>query len=425
MVGMNTGLEGMRRMHDTSIFEQRMLDNGIHVWVQRPPILTDSSGTIRVVLKNVGSQLDPKDYSGIAHIFEHLPFRGTRRKPSTRDVEDPIREKGGNINATTHQRFTEFRVSGLPARDFELAVETLAEMVAFPLMRPQDLELERGAIREEYRLSESDPEAVRAEMILKTLFGTHLWGRKAIGDLNVIETITTGQLRKFHADHYHAGNIQVIVGGGFTERPDLLEIVTRHFGELQFHEPAAIPNFPLPFGRKGEVHIVEPRCARESIAMVYPLEGGWNHDTLDFSAGLLGGGVTSPLVHELRVERGLIYGGGICSWGMYPDFRYFIVDFKTPVSNYEECRGAYRRVLEDLSTDSIVKHQRGRQYERQTRFSRPGRACGAATWDIMNFGRIESCWEEEAHEDELTVADVFRLRDHLFENEPLTCIITT
>ena len=183
MAGMNTGLEGTRRMHDTSVFKEEELGNGIHVWVQRPPILTDSSGTIRVVLKNVGSQLDPEGYSGTAHIFEHLPFRGTVRKPSTREVEDPIKEKGGNINATTHQRLTEFRIGSLPARDFELAVETLAQMVAFPLMRPQDMELERGAIREEYRSLESDPEAARAEMILKTLFGAHPWGRRTIGCL--------------------------------------------------------------------------------------------------------------------------------------------------------------------------------------------------------------------------------------------------
>ena len=342
-----------------------------------------------------------------------------------RDVEDPIKEKGGNINATTYQRFTEFRVGGLPAGDFELAVETLAEMIAFPLLRPQDLELERGAIREEYRSSESDPEAVRAEIILKTLFGAHPWGRRPIGDLGVIETITTDQLREFHAGHYHAGNMHILVGGGFTERKDLLEVVTKHFGSLPFYEPVAVPNFPLPFGRKGETRIVEPRCTQESIAMVYPLKDTWDYDLLDFFADLLGAGVTSPLVHELRVERGLIYSSGICSWGMYPGFRSFMVDLKTPASNHEECRAAYFRVLEDLSIDSIVKHQRGRQYERQTRFSRPGRACRAAAWDIVNFGRPKSCSEEEDIEDELTVDDVFRLRDHLLKTEPLTYLITT
>ncbi len=426
MVGMNTGLEGRRRRHDTAVFNPVTLDNGIQVWVQKPSILTDAGGTLVVALKNVGSQLDPKGALGTAHIFEHIPFRGTKRRSSTQAIQEPIEERGGSLNAETEVISTKFMVDGLPAMDFDLGVETVSEMVVHPLMRKKDLEIERSVIGEEYKSSVNDPNNALWWAVKKALFGDHPWGCRTIGDLNVIETITTQELRQFHKDYYHAGNLHIVVGGGFAERDDILEVAAKHFGALPFHEPTAIPNFPLPFGRNGLVSIVEPRCTQENIVMVYPLEDTWDYDLLDFFTDFLGGAITSPLVYELRVKRGLIYQDGICFRWNYPGFRSFGVILQTPVGNYQECQEAYLRVLRDLSVGSIKKYQKNRQYRRQTYFTHTGSACHSAAWEIAYLGQQPmSCWEDEAHEDELTVEDVFKLRDHLLENEPLTCIITT
>ena len=78
MAGMNTGLEGMRRKHDTARFVKNVLPNGVTIWNQESAIHVDEAIEIMGFLPNVGSQLDPQHKPGLAHFFEHMPFRGTK-----------------------------------------------------------------------------------------------------------------------------------------------------------------------------------------------------------------------------------------------------------------------------------------------------------------------------------------------------------
>ena len=78
MAGMNTGLEGMRRKHDTARFVKNVLPNGVTIRNQESAIHVDEAIEIMGFLPNVRSQLDPQHKPGLAHFFEHMPFRGTK-----------------------------------------------------------------------------------------------------------------------------------------------------------------------------------------------------------------------------------------------------------------------------------------------------------------------------------------------------------
>ena len=423
MIGMNTGLEGTRRKYDTAIFEKAELKNGVTVWAQTPQILTDMGGELIVLLKNVGSQLDPKDSPGTAHFFEHIPFRGTKDRPSPELLSQDIEERGGEIGAETGKLVTKFWVSDLSGEDLRLGVETLFQMVMNPLLREGDVEAERSVIEQEYNDGLGDQEKVVLTSLRRILYSGHPWAKPTIGTLEMIRSMTATQLREFHTQYYHAGNIHIIVGGAFAERANYLEIIEERFGELPHKSPTVFPPFKLPLSQTGIIKIKNDQCVNDYIVMVYPFDVSWDRYLLEFFAQFLGGPVSSPLVSELRVKRGLIYHNGLTSTESYPGSRYFTTILQTPVTNFEEVWEVFQHALKSLSTERIQTSQRQRQRRRNTLFARPSIVCHEIDSEIINDGRPSSCWEDEAREDEVTIEEVLRLRDYLVDTEPLTCFI--
>src|SRR5512141_678154 len=109
-IGMKTGSKGIHRMYDTGVFERYELSNGINIWLQKPPIMVSGNGVLAAVLAGVGAQADPPDEPGIAHFFEHIPFRGTETKPSNLEIMKPLVNVGGKIGARTDLLLTDFQV---------------------------------------------------------------------------------------------------------------------------------------------------------------------------------------------------------------------------------------------------------------------------------------------------------------------------
>lgn len=233
MVGMNTGLEGMRRKHDTARFVKNVLPNGVTIWNQESAIHVDEAIEIMGFLPNVGSQLDPQHKPGLAHFFEHMPFRGTKNLSSTEAIYEPIRERGGELDAFTTDTLTEFTVSELPRRDFELGLQTLAELMMVPLLREEDVAIEKKVVSQsEYVEAVTDPERARAIAKFTELFRDHPRGHDVLGEPEIIESMTADPLRQFHKAHYHAGNFHLAFGGNIPDPSVVYELVDKYFGHL-------------------------------------------------------------------------------------------------------------------------------------------------------------------------------------------------
>ncbi len=308
---MQTGHEGSRRRYDTAVFNKHHLSNGITVWMQKSPVIVDDGGLLTVFLPGVGSTLDPLSHRGMAHFFEHVPFRGTKKKPSAELLAKPVTMLGGNIvNGTnTGQLRTKYCVSDLTAGHFDLAIETLYEMTINPLIAEDDVTTEIGTILKEYDRSCSDGQRMKWRVFFDAFYGSrHPLGHLPIGEREAIRAMTAQGLREFHERYYHSGNIHILCGGAFSEIPNALDRLEKIFGAMPKTEPT---NFSVDWYAlvhlRGEITVVEPRCGRDWLILKYPIvldkTALQPNQALMSLASILAEDLDSPLMKELLVKR--------------------------------------------------------------------------------------------------------------------------
>jgi predicted Zn-dependent peptidase len=420
MVGMNTGLEGTRRLYDTSVFEVACLDNDIPVFLQRSPIQLDREGTLIALFNKVGAQLDPEDKVCVAHAFEHMPFRGTRSKPDKLFLMQPIRQYGGEYDGATGTMHTEYSID-IHADQFSLASETLYQLAFEPLLREEDFEIERNVFVKEFERKQAQPITQRSQHISETFWQGHPIGRSPVGHPHDIKRMTVDDIRSFHAEHYHAGNLILICGGAFSERKDAVEQLNALFGHLEWREPAPIIGDVTPIlSRNESVVVTNSPCQQDWTIMVYPMskKSRRQRSGLRFLSYILSDTLEDPLMMKLREEMGEVYEAGLCATTTLPQLDIF--SFQCPIRRgcFESAYHAFYSVLENLETDYIVQRQRQAQYGRNGRFQHPVSAAHHAVGEIVDEGDLFTFWQEEELNDELTLKAVFEWRDYLMNTKP-------
>ena len=420
MLGMNTGYEGIRRRHDTARFRREILPNSIVLWIQESPVLTSEEGFFGVFLPEVGGRQDPRDLRGLAHFFEHFPFRGIKGKSSTGAIIGPITAAGGTYDANTSPRRTFFNVT-LQKDEFRLALDTVSGLVLEPLMRAEDIQAEQGAILQEYQTRNSEGKFVVWREFLKALFGEHPLGGETLGNPDTIRSISQDDIRRFHTEFYHAGNFHILCGGSFSEIPGVIDIIRERFGNVERRDPAKRnPEFALPLSKSGRVILRNPAYGQDMLMYAYPrgpLDAS-NQAALNCLAHVLGSDLHSPLMNELRVKRGLVYGGGITKYHGSPEMASFYFLCPTKREHFHEVEKIYRKVLRELEQEAVLKYQRGRQLQRRIMFSDPIEACKFSVEVFMGHGRMVSQYETESIDDAVSLEQVFHWRDILLETEP-------
>jgi predicted Zn-dependent peptidase len=299
-----------------------------------------------------GSRDETPAEAGISHFLEHLLFKGTPAR-TARDIAEAIDAVGGDMNAYTSKEYTSFYVRAL-ARDSDLALDILAEILRDPALREDDVEAERQVILEEVLMHLDEPSDVAYEHALECLFPGHGLGREILGDPAVIKSVSVPEIRAFFEHHYRPGNM-VVSAAGQLEHEDLVAGLERRFagwdggGAPVRSGPAAMPR-PLDVVTRDteQTHIVlamlaPERRARERYALVL-----MNH--------ALGGGVSSRLFQHIREERGLAYSVA-SEWSGYADAGALVVSVGTAPDNGREVLDLVRDELAAMSEGGLTARE--------------------------------------------------------------------
>ncbi|MEJ2539356.1 MAG: pitrilysin family protein [Gemmatimonadota bacterium] len=241
---------------------------------------------------------------GASHMLEHMVFKGTRRR-SAQEIALSLESVGGSLDAYTSREHTSYqaRVLDLHVGD---AVDVLADLVRHPLLREEDLALEREVVLEEIAMVDDTPEDLIFDLHASALWDGHPYGYPILGSRETVAALSSGVLREIQTRRYGAGNL-VIAAAGSLEHEGLRELVEGHFGTLDAGEvPASVP-VPAPT-RKGRMHV-----ARDS-AQTHVVLGGPalphadpRRYALVLLSQALGGGMSSRLFQRIREEMGLAY----------------------------------------------------------------------------------------------------------------------
>ncbi len=177
----------------------------------------------------VGSRHEGYGEAGMAHLLEHMVFKGT---PTFPDIPKALRDHGASFNGTTNSDRTNY-FETLPATDenLEFAIHLESDRLVNSFIKREDLMSEFSVVRSEFERGENSPQAVLAQRVQSAAFEWHNYGKSTIGNRSDIERVPIENLQAFYRNYYQPDNVVLIITGRF-EEARALELVQRYLGSI-------------------------------------------------------------------------------------------------------------------------------------------------------------------------------------------------
>jgi predicted Zn-dependent peptidase len=277
------------------------LDNGLRVVVDPMPEVESASLGVWVAC---GTRHESEELNGMAHMLEHMAFKGTRSR-SARSIAEEIENVGGSINAYTGREITAYHASVLK-EDVGLGVEMVADILRNSVFDPDELQRERGVILQEIGQALDTPDDLIFDRFQATAFPGQPLGRPVLGTAETVGTIGREDLFAYLARHYTASNM-VLSAAGRVEHDHIVDLANQFFGSVP--RTPANADKPVPLAYVGG----DGRETREleQAHLVLGCQGIGYRDPDYFATAiystLFGGGMSSRLFQRIREERGLVY----------------------------------------------------------------------------------------------------------------------
>ena len=202
------------------------LSNGLQILLI--PDASQQNVVVNIVY-HVGSRYEGYGETGMAHLLEHMMFKGSKKFSS---IKQTIADKGASANGTTWYDRTDY-YEILPATDSNLnwALNMESDRMVNSLMKNEDLQKEFTVVRNEFEADENEPGSILQERIISTMYLWHNYGKSTIGSKEDIERVPIGNLKAFYTKYYQPDNATLIVGGKFDEKKTL-EMIGKYFGSI-------------------------------------------------------------------------------------------------------------------------------------------------------------------------------------------------
>ncbi len=283
--------------------------NGIRVlFVQNSSFLTNIE-----ILTNVGSSAEQPQNQGMAHILEHMFFKGSKKRPGGKAISRAANDIGGKMNAYTSYDHTVFYITVLNDV-FEKGFDILADMYNNPLFPPEEFKKELKPILSEFREREDDPENFIMEKALAKYLGDTY--HPVIGTKETITSATVEEMFAFKKRFYGGSNCMISIVGGIDE-DTARRTIERLF--VPAHPVEKIPKFDALY-RPDSISLTKPGMQEAHYSLLFPALPVRHPDRYkqDMMSYLLGGNDSALLFERIREELGMSCYG-VYSWIMRSD----------------------------------------------------------------------------------------------------------
>ena len=239
-----------------------------------------------------------------SHLLEHLVFKGTERR-GPKEIALALERLGGSLDAFTSREHTSFQARVLPEH-LPVALDVLSDLVLHPLLREEDLALEREVVLEEISAMEDTPDDLVFELHGEALWHDHPYGRSILGTRESVSGMTSPTLRELHEGQYLHGEL-IVGAAGFLEHDAVVDEVSQKFGGIPGGESLDIP----AVGVETEIQDVQVHRDGVQTHLVFGTRTPPRSDRARFPLILLsaafGGGMGSRLFQKVREELALGY----------------------------------------------------------------------------------------------------------------------
>jgi predicted Zn-dependent peptidase len=275
------------------------LDNGLTVATDSMPGVETAAIGVWV---DVGTRHEPKEINGVAHLLEHMAFKGTARR-SARDISVEIESVGGHLNAYTSRENTAYYARVL-ADDVPLGFDIIADILQHSAFDQGELDRERTVVLQEIGQAEDTPDDIIFDRFQATAYPDQAIGRPVLGQADIVSSVARDTIRDYMRRHYSADRL-VLSAAGRVDHDRLVELAAAAYRDLPRSN-----NAPAEPSRYVGGDFREQRDL-EQVHLLLGLPGVGFADPDYYAATvlstLLGGGMSSRLFQEVREKRGLVY----------------------------------------------------------------------------------------------------------------------
>lgn len=286
----------------------KQLSNGITVIMEDLPYLLSTAFGVWV---KVGSANEDENNNGIAHMIEHMLFKGTQ-KYTAKQIADEMAKIGGNVNAFTSKECTSYYATTL-SEHLPIAINIIADMLNNSLIEEKALKKEKSVIIEEIDMYDDSPEDLVHEMLQQRVWRDHPLGYLISGTKKVVRRVSREEILDFIDTYYVGENMIISIAGKFDEN-EILQMLEEKFGVLKEKSSKAgmqpgMPIYHHVFCKRNK-DIEQLHCNIAFNCISYLSEERYILSVLN---SIFGGSINSRLFQKIRENSGLTYS--IYSYG--------------------------------------------------------------------------------------------------------------
>jgi predicted Zn-dependent peptidase len=400
------------------MYQRTVLDNRLRVLTSTMPHSRSVSMVINV---GAGSRYESLEMSGISHFLEHLPFKGTKQWPTSRDVSETIEGVGGVMNASTDREMTAFWCK-VAQPHFNSAFAVLLDMILNPLLHPEELEKEREVIQEELRMTNDHPTYKVDLLIDEALWPDQALGRDVGGTSESVSAISRDAILEYMHRQYNPANTVMAVAGNISHQ-EVLDFVGEATKDWEPQE--TLDWEPVNYGHeRPAVRMEQRRTDQTHLCLALPGLSLEDPDRFNLAIlnVMLGDGMSSRLFLNLREQQSLTYDVN-SSTSHFRDCGSLVVYCGVEPRKSREAVRAVIGELEGMQQEAPPQElSKAKEYAKGRLLLRLEDTRAVASWlasQELLQGRISTPDEAVQCIDAVTVSDVARVAQNLVCPEKL------
>ena len=373
-----------------------------------------------------GSRLEDERQAGVSHFIEHLNFKGTKRRPSSKEIADAIEGVGGFINASTDKELTAYWAR-VPSEHMDLALDVLFDIVSNSKFDPADVERERMVILEELRMYQDQPQEFVQNLFEELIWPDHPLGRDIAGTEDSVARLTRDDILEYADAHYRLPNL-VIAAAGSLDDTATLGVVTPRL-TLPAELNGALPALPPGLLDAPRLLLRRRKTEQAHISLGVRVPSYLHPDryAVDLLNTVLGEGMSSRLFLSIRERLGLAYD--VHSFTQkHRDTGYLAVyigvDPKKAVEAVNAAIAECRKLQEEEVTQDEL--ERAKEFTKGRLRLELETTNGVAFWlcyQELLLKEIRTVEDEVAQIDAVTAADIKRVANDILQSPMQMAVI--
>ena len=371
---------------------------------------------------NAGARDETASEHGIAHMLEHMAFKGTTSRDAA-EIARQVEDKGGYINAHTSREETAYYLRLMP-EDLNFGVELLADILIRSTFPEDEITREKGVIIQEIGQAHDTPDDIVFDMFQSISHPDHSLGRPILGTNDSVNGFGRSDLNRFMDRHYAADNI-IISAAGDVDHDALVKLVETQFADLKAHHHKLERSHPQwPVASQARRQIMTRDLEQAHLVLGFQGVSITDQDRMALSAMsvLFGGGMSSRLFQEAREKRGLCYS--VFSFNQpLSDSGVLAVYAGTSMDDAAEMIQLAGQELVDVAghahpeeTKRAVAQMRAGLRMQQENVSS---ICESNARQMLLFGRVKPPAELLAELDAITEDDIRRVASRVLNSAPV------